>query len=258
MNWSTRLRRWVRIRMPPVREASMKPTAATVLPAPVACSNQKRRLAPGSSGASSTTSSSSSSPSPRPPPPRWPPLSSFLLLDGLLRASRRRRRSRRAPRPWRRRGRGAAVAVARPGVAVEALLDVGDQRGERARERVDLVGVELGAVGEVRLLLGEQPLEAEHEREVAAPLDRRRLAALVDLGERGVQRPAPRGAGGEVLRLLALEQERLAGELACSLDVGARRRLCRFGGRLGVFSQSEALLIRRSSPLEKMARRNVA
>ena len=58
MNWSTRLRRWVRIRTPPVREASMKPTAATVLPAPVACSNQKRRLAPGSSGASATTSSS--------------------------------------------------------------------------------------------------------------------------------------------------------------------------------------------------------
>ena len=34
------------------RSASMKPTAATVLPAPVACSNQKRRSAPGSSGAS--------------------------------------------------------------------------------------------------------------------------------------------------------------------------------------------------------------
>ena len=47
--------------MPPVREASTKPTAATVLPAPVACSNQKRRLAPGSSGASSTCSSSSAS-----------------------------------------------------------------------------------------------------------------------------------------------------------------------------------------------------
>ena len=38
----------------------MKPTAATVLPEPVACSNQKRRLAPGSSGASATTSSASS------------------------------------------------------------------------------------------------------------------------------------------------------------------------------------------------------
>ncbi len=47
--------------MPPVREASTNPTAATVLPAPVACSNQKRRLAPGSSGASTISSSASAS-----------------------------------------------------------------------------------------------------------------------------------------------------------------------------------------------------
>ena len=46
--------------MPPVREASTKPIAATVLPAPVACSNQKRRDAPGSSGCSGSCSSSSS------------------------------------------------------------------------------------------------------------------------------------------------------------------------------------------------------
>ena len=59
-NWSTRLRRWVRIRTPAVREASTNPRAATVLPAPVACSNQKRRSALGSSGASTGTSPSSS------------------------------------------------------------------------------------------------------------------------------------------------------------------------------------------------------
>src|SRR3954462_4738470 len=47
--------------MPPVREASTKPTAATVLPAPVACSNQKRLPAFGSSGASATSSASASS-----------------------------------------------------------------------------------------------------------------------------------------------------------------------------------------------------
>ena len=58
MNWSTRLRRWVRIRTPPVRDPSTKPSAATVLPEPVACSNQKRRLAPGSSGISGTASTS--------------------------------------------------------------------------------------------------------------------------------------------------------------------------------------------------------
>ena len=43
---------------------STKPSAATVLPAPVACSNQKRRAAPGSSGCSGSCSSSSSSPLP--------------------------------------------------------------------------------------------------------------------------------------------------------------------------------------------------
>ena len=55
-NWSTRLRRWVRISTPPVRDASTKPSAATVLPAPVACSNQKRLPALGSSSASAGSS----------------------------------------------------------------------------------------------------------------------------------------------------------------------------------------------------------
>src|SRR4029077_19142074 len=47
--------------MPPVCEASTKPSAATVLPAPVACSNQKRLAAFGSSGCSPSDSSSSPS-----------------------------------------------------------------------------------------------------------------------------------------------------------------------------------------------------
>src|SRR5262245_16026574 len=47
--------------MPPVREASTKPSAATVLPAPVACSNQNRRAAPGSSTIESAAASSSAS-----------------------------------------------------------------------------------------------------------------------------------------------------------------------------------------------------
>ena len=47
--------------MPPVREASTKPSAATVFPAPVACSNQKRRAAPGSSSTESDAASSSAS-----------------------------------------------------------------------------------------------------------------------------------------------------------------------------------------------------
>src|SRR3954466_4937694 len=51
--------------MPPVREASTKPSAATVLPAPVACSNQNRRAAPGSSSTESAA-----------PPPPAPPAGS--------------------------------------------------------------------------------------------------------------------------------------------------------------------------------------
>src|ERR671923_624084 len=46
---------------PPVGGAPTTPSAATVLPAPVACSNQNRRGAPGSSTAASTAASSSAS-----------------------------------------------------------------------------------------------------------------------------------------------------------------------------------------------------
>src|SRR5262249_4416731 len=69
------------------------------------------------------------------------------------------------------RGQRPAVAVPGPGGAVDSLLDVGDQRGGRARKGVYLVCRELRAVGEMRLILGEQALEAEHEGEVATPLD---------------------------------------------------------------------------------------
>ena len=67
-------------------------------------------------------------------------------------------------------------------------------------ERVDLVRVEFGAVAQLRRLVGEQALQPEQQREVAAPLDRGLLGAAVELGQRGVERrgggrcpgPAPR------------------------------------------------------------------
>jgi hypothetical protein len=158
----------------------------------------------------------------------------FLVLEGLALAVGCRSVS--GLRLGGGRGRGAAVAVPCRGAAVEPLLDVGDQRGERARERIDLMSRELGAVREVGLLLGEQPLEAEHEREVAPPLDRGRLATVVDLDQGRVEGPAAGRPRGQVLRGLALEQERLPRELAGAFDVGAARRLRRFGGRLGRLS----------------------
>src|SRR4029450_6512051 len=97
-------------------------------------------------------------------------------------------------------GRGrrsrAPIAVASPGLAVDPLPDAGDQGGEGSREGIHLVGGELRAVGQMGRLLGEQALQAEHEREVAAPLDRRGLAPLLDLVEGGGEGPAPGGAGG--------------------------------------------------------------
>ena len=107
MNWSTRLRRWVRIRTPPVRVASMKPTAATVLPAPVACSNQKRRAAPGSSGGLLDdlvfVLGAGFRPSPAAPRPRAPRLRRALRLPRRLRRRRRRRSRLRRCRARRRR-----------------------------------------------------------------------------------------------------------------------------------------------------------
>ena len=209
MNWSTRLRRWVRIRMPPVREASMKPTAATVLPAPVACSNQKRRSAPGSSGrprrASSASSSSagssqscgsSSGARPRAPPrpPRLlllgssssPPPPPGVLVPGLgLLLGVHLGLGARCPRPPARSplgGRSSSSSSGIDGLGGQAVLGrgllLGHQLGQRSRERVDLVGVEFGSIEQLRRFIGEQPLEPEQQREVAAPLDRRELGSL--------------------------------------------------------------------------------
>ena len=141
----------------------------------------------------------------------------------------------------RRGGRGAVpgrLAAVRAGAVRLAvlLLELGDQRREGARERVDLVLVQLGAVGQVRDLLVQQPLEPEHQRVGATPFDRGRLLAFVDLHQRGVERPAAGVAGDQVLGLLALEQEGFARELMRALDIGGSGRLRRFRGHFGGFS----------------------
>ena len=213
MNWSTRLRRWVRIRTPPVREASTKPTAATVLPAPVACSNQKRgwrrgprappRAAPRRVSASSQSCGSSSG------------ASTSLVA----------RRARRSPSPF------AALAVRRRALAPLprplrrasplGALDLGDDRGQRAGERVDLVVVELGAVAQRRLAppragaRGRAAASSRAATRTRAPRGRPRA-------RRARRRPpgAGRCPGVEVGDRLALEQDRLTGELPHPIEVG--------------------------------------
>src|SRR5205085_10606235 len=101
----------------------------------------------------------------------------------------------------------ASVAVA------PARLGLGHQSGERSRERVELVGGELGAIGQMRPLLGEEALEAQHQRVLALPLDRRDVAAGVDLGYRVLERAAARRARGQDdVPVLTLVQVALAGE----------------------------------------------
>ena len=242
MNWSTRLRRWVRIRTPPVREASMKPTAATVLPAPVACSNQKRRLAPGSSGASATISSSSVL--------RLLPVLRLLVRGehlvlvvelgdrgAVVRSSPRRRRAPLAVAPLR--PLGLAVLV--------GLLDLGDDRRQRAGERVDLVLVELGAVEQLRRLVGQQALEAEQQRVVAPPLERGRLGAGVELGEGGVDRQAAGGARRQLGDRLVREQDRLAGELPRPIEVGLAQLASRARGYVGGIGHGQGEMRSRAS-----------
>ena len=141
MNWSTRLRRWVRISTPPVRDASTNPTAATVLPAPVACSNQKRRLAPGSSGASSITSS---------PRPR---LSSQSCGSSSGASTSSSSSSTGSPFPFAGSplaSRLAAVAAPVAPRRAAGALELGGDRRERSRQGIHLVLVELGAVAQHR------------------------------------------------------------------------------------------------------------
>ena len=244
----------MRISTPPVCDASTKPSAATVLPAPVACSNQNRLAAFGSSGCSASDSSSpssstqsrgSSSGSPsgsgsssvwapprrsarhrrrdrprrrprrarragpgrgprRPRRPRPVLVLGLLLVLILLRhlgvrsapppsepgALGARRSGSRPPGARCRRGRGCrrrrAARARRGGRAAVAVrrgggLRGGQQRRERARQRVDLVRGQHGAVGELRLVLGEHALEAEQQRELAPPGGRGVLGLRVRL-----------------------------------------------------------------------------
>src|SRR5215213_42046 len=94
-----------------------------------------------------------------------------------------------------------------------AALHLRHQRRQRARQRVDLVRVEQRPVGEARLVVRQHALQAEQQRVLAPPGDRRRLQAGVELYERRVERAATGAAGSErVLGQLTLVNESLTGE----------------------------------------------
>src|SRR5207248_10325721 len=119
-------------------------------------------------------------------------LSVTVLELVLLLAGNRGRRQ-----PSRFEGRRAVRRGAVAGGAVALLL--GQERRQRPGEGVDLVRRKDGAVGEMGLVLREQPLEPEQQREVAAPFDRRLRVAGLDLHHRSVECPAACRARGERL-----------------------------------------------------------
>ena len=142
----------------------------------------------------------------------------LAVLDVLVLFFARDRR-RRELRRLRRLGRPGSRAV------TAVALGLGDQRGQRARQRVDLVGGQHGAVGEVRLLLGQQALEPEQQRELPTPVDRRQRRAGVQLRQGSVERPAPcRPRGQGVLERLAFVNEALASEQFRTRNRGRTRK----------------------------------
>ena len=157
-------------------------------------------------GSSSSSSSSSSSATARARRPRRPRrLELVVLVVGLVglvrRAAAARARARRRPR-----ARGSAVGAATP----LPVLDGGQQRGQRARERVDLVGVQQRAVGQARLVLAEHALETEQQRVAPAPSGRGHLGAGVDLAQRVLERAAAGASQGRARRRGPRRRERSA------------------------------------------------
>ena len=103
------------------------------------------------------------------------------------------------------------VAVQAVAVLLVALV-AGDQLGEHPRERVDLVASQLGAGREAGRMVGDDALEAEHERVVNLPRGGRRLEPGFHLREGVVERLAARMPFAEHLgRVFVLPQEGLAG-----------------------------------------------
>ena len=114
----------------------------------------------------------------------------LVVIVGDAVACRQGARGRRPAVPGARRvavARGRAVGGRR---TVEAALVLGQQRRQRSRQGVYLVGGENRSVGQARLVIGEQALEPKQQREPTAPIHRRDLVARFDLGQRSVERLA--------------------------------------------------------------------
>jgi hypothetical protein len=127
---------------------------------------------------------------------------------------------------------------------VAVALDVGQQRRQRARQRVDLVRVQRRPVGEVRLVLAEDAFEPEQQRVAPAPVRRGHGGPGLDLGQRRVERASAARAGRERLcRILAGVHETLAREALGTRDGVRVNDGCGRGGRQRGISHGPACCV---------------
>jgi hypothetical protein len=148
-------------------------------------------------------------------------------------------------------------------VVGDAHLLFGEQLGQRAGEGVHLVGVEFRAVPQGGRLLADQPFQSQQQREIAAPLDGGFGAPGVQLGDRGIEGAAARGAGRQRLGTVSVQQERFTRELRRALDVFLRRNRtgCGCCGGRGQFKPSQVCRSQVSTRLgrvgDRKSRRNL-
>jgi hypothetical protein len=101
------------------------------------------------------------------------------------------------------------------------LLQARDELGEHSRERVDLMTAQLRSGDEARGVIGQDALEAEHERVPNLPVRGGASPSRVHLGQRIVERaPAGPALGKGFGRILVGAQEGLAGPCSCPKGCG--------------------------------------
>ena len=222
MNWSTRLRRWVRIRTPPVRECLDEADRGDRLAGAGRVLEPEAALGAGVLGRLLDASSSSSAGCVLPVLRLLVGRQLVVLLVELALAVHRSSTrssvggSRRVPSPP---SAGVAVAVsAVVGAAVCCSAISSARVPESASTWCGFSSAPSRSFGGSSASRRSSPSSSEKSRRHSIEGS---SAPVVELAQRGVEGAPARGARGQRLRPLAVEQEGLAGELRRPLDVGA-------------------------------------
>ncbi len=108
---------------------------------------------------------------------------------------------------------------------VDPGLRGSQERRQRARQCVNLMCGEHGAVDQLGLVLRQQPFEPEQQRVLLPPLDRRNLESCLDVRQCRVERVSAHGSRRQCLPGgLAFKDETLTCKSLCALDRGRTRK----------------------------------